>query len=344
MRLAEVAAALSCKLEGDGSTEIVGVSTLESAGEGDLSFLANPKYYQEMKRTKASALIVGPDVDFSGKPLLRHSNPYLTFARALDLFYRPPEPPRSIDPTAVVSPTAKLGKNLSIGAHSYVGDDVLLGDRVVVGPNCTVLDGALIGDDTSLHAGCVIRERVRIGRRCVIQSNAVIGADGFGYAREDNGSWYRILQSGTVVLEDDVDVGACSTIDRAALGETVIGRGTKIDNLVQIGHGCRIDADGLLCAQVGLAGSTRLGKRVILAGQVGVAGHLTIGDGAVATPQTGIANSIPEGAVVSGAPAIDHKLWLKTSAALARLPQIQKAVRRATSQIERIQEILKVKF
>lgn len=341
MRLSEVAAALSCQLEGDGSTEILGVATLELAREGDLSFLANPKYYQELKRTNASALIVGLDLVFPAKPLLRHANPYLTFARALELFYHPPKPARSIDPTAVMSPSARFGKELSIGAHSYVGCGVVLGDRVVVGPNCAILDGAVIGDDTSLHAGSVIRERVRIGRRCVIQSNAVIGSDGFGYAREDTGSWYRILQLGTVVIEDDVDVGACSTIDRGALADTVIARGTKIDNLVQVGHGCRIGADALLCAQVGLAGSTRVGTGVILAGQVGAAGHLTIGDGAVATPQTGIASSVREGAVVSGSPAIDHKLWLKTSAALERLPQIQKSLRRLTIQMNQLEKILK---
>lgn len=341
MRLTEVAALLSCGIEGDGSTEIVGVETLERAGAGDLSFLANPKYFPEMKRTKASALIVGLDVPVSNKPLLRHSNPYLTFAKALEIFHRPPDPPRSIHPTAVVSTGAKLGKDLSIGAHAYIGENVMLGDRVVVGPNCTILDGAVIGDDSHLHAGCVLRERVRIGKRCIIQSNAVIGSDGFGYAKEESGCWYRILQSGTVVIEDDVDVGASSTIDRAALGETVVRRGTKIDNMVQVGHGCQIDSDALLCAQVGLAGSTRVGKGVILAGQVGAAGHLTIGDGAIATPQTGIANSVEAGAVVSGAPAIDHRLWLKTSASLSRLPEIQRTIRRLAIQIKALEAIVK---
>lgn len=342
MRLDEIAALLSCTVEGDGSTEVLGIATLDDARDGDLSFLANPKYQSQSKRTQAAALIVGPDVPYTGRPLLRNDNPYLVFAKALDVFYPSERKSCGIHPTAVVASSAILGSGIEIGANAVVGERVRVGDFVSIGPGCLVESDAIIGAESRLQSGCVVKDRVTIGERCVIQSNAVVGSDGFGYAKNPDGSWYRIAQRGTVVLEDDVEIGACSTIDRPTLGVTQIGRGTKIDNLVQIGHACSIGEDCLLCAQVGLAGSTKVGNRVILAGQVGVAGHLTIGDGAMVGAQGGVANSVQPGRVLAGSPVVDQTTWFKYSAVLPRLPEIRKSVRDLDRRVCDLEASLKV--
>jgi UDP-3-O-[3-hydroxymyristoyl] glucosamine N-acyltransferase len=342
MKLEEVALKLSCRLEGDGNVEITGVATLEDARAGELSFLTNMKYYGEAKATSASALIVGEDCPSLDLPLLKHKNPYLTFAKAVELFYLSPPPEPYIHPTAWVSDTAVLGKGVSLGAYTYVGEQVLIEDYVTIGPHCVIHKGVTIGEKSLIHSGCAVREYVRVGKRCIIQNNAVLGSDGFGYAKEDDGSWYKIYQSGTVVLEDDVEVGACTTIDRATIGETVIRKGTKIDNQVQVGHGSAIDANSLICAQVGLAGSTKVGKGVILAGQVGSAGHLKIGDGVIATGQTGIPGSVEPGKVISGSPAIENKNWLKSTAIFSRLPELQKTLRDMEKRLTRLENTFKV--
>jgi UDP-3-O-[3-hydroxymyristoyl] glucosamine N-acyltransferase len=334
VKLVEIADRLSCTLEGDGSVEILGVATLERAGAGDLSFLTNPKYHNDAKKTAASAILVGKDSPPMRVPLLRHENPYLAFARAIEIFHRPAAMQPSIHPTAWISDTAKIGEDVFVGAFTFIGEHAVIGKGVRIHSRCTVEEAAQIGEHTTMHSGSVVRQRVVIGRNCIIQANSVVGADGFGYARESNGAWYPIVQAGTVIVEDEVEIGASTTIDRATLGETLIKRGTKIDNQVHIGHGCVVGTDNLICAQVGLAGSTKTGKGVVLTGQVGAAGHLQIGDGTIVTPQTGIANSIEAGVIVSGSPAIDHKNWLRSSAAFSKLPEIQKAVRRLESRIK----------
>lgn len=339
MRLDEIAEKLSCKIEGDGAIQINGVATLEKANSGDLSFLTNPKYVKEAKTTKASAIIVGNDCPTLNLPMLKHENPYLIFAKAIEIFYSPKPTKPQIHPTAWVADTAKIGKGVSIGAYTYIGDEVTVEEFVDIKANCTIYQNATIGSSTIIHSGSTIREGVKVGKRCIIQNNAVIGSDGFGYAKEQSGSWYKILQAGIVVIGDDVEIGAGTTVDRAALGETSIDAGTKIDNLVQIGHGSIIGKNSLICAQVGLAGSTKIGNEVILAGQVGVAGHLTIGDGAIATAQAGIGHSIEPGKVVSGSPEIDNKTWLKATAVYARLPMIQKTVRDLEKRIEAIEKL-----
>jgi UDP-3-O-[3-hydroxymyristoyl] glucosamine N-acyltransferase len=342
MNLREIANELGCTIEGDESITIIGVSTLEDAKEGEISFFVNPKYFNKAKTTRASAIITGNDTPPLARALLRHSNPYLTFAKAIELFH-PVEPNEPfIHSTAWIADSARIGQGVSIGAFSFVGENVIIKDSVDIRERCTIHSGASIGEETLIHSGCVIRERVVIGKRCIIQNNAVIGSDGFGYARQEDGRWYKILQSGTVIIEDDVEIGACATIDRATLGETRIARGTKIDNLVQVGHGCSIGNDVLLCAQVGLAGSTRVGNHVILAGQVGAGGHLTIGDGVMATAQSGIANSVPPGEMISGSPSVSHKDWLKGSAAFARLPKIQKTVRELEHRLTELEKSHKV--
>jgi UDP-3-O-[3-hydroxymyristoyl] glucosamine N-acyltransferase len=341
MKLAEVAEKLSCKLEGDGNIEINGIATLEDATFEHLSFLTNVKYQAEVKATKASAIIVGLEFPAFEKALLRHNNPYLTFAKALRLFYTPTAKTPLIHPTAIISEHATLGKDVSVGAYTCIGDGVKIGDHTVIESHCSVLENAIIGNSSTLHSGCVIRERVIIGNHCVIQSNSVIGSDGFGYAKKDDGTWYKILQTGIVILEDHVEVGALTTIDRATLGETRIVKGAKIDNLVQIGHGSVVGQDSLICAQVGMAGSTIIGKNVILTGQVGVAGHLTIGDNVVATPQTGIPSSIEPGAIISGAPAMEHRTWMKSSSVITRLPELLKTIRtleRRVSSLEKLSQ------
>lgn len=343
MKLAELAERLSCKLDGDGNLEISGVATLEEAREGQLSFLTNVKYHKEAKATKASALITSLDSPSFDKAILRHHNPYLLFAKALRIFNPPNRQTPGIHPTAIIAENVSLGKDVHIGAHAFISAGAVIGDDVVIEANCTIDRGVTIGAETVLHSGSVIREGCKIGKRCVIQSNSVIGSDGFGYAKTDEGFWYKIVQTGIVTLEDDVEVGANSTIDRATIGETRIAKGVKIDNLVQIGHGSIINEDSLICAQVGLAGSSKIGRNVILAGQVGVAGHLTIGDNVVATPQTGIPNSVAPDQIISGAPSMDHRLWMKTSSIITRLPEIVKTIRRLERRIETIEQTAQVK-
>lgn len=338
MKLREIAEKLGCELVGDGEIEILRVAGIDDAGQGDLTFVANPKYISRIKRTRASAIILGRDHPEAPIPSLRTDNPYLAFARAIELFYAPPAQPRGIHPTALISPRARIGSNPSIGAYAVIGDDAAIGDNVTIYPHVVIYPGAVIGNDCLFHAGVIIREFVRIGHRVIVQNGAVIGGDGFGFAKKEDGSYHKIVQSGTVIIEDDVEIGANTTIDRATVGATVIKRGAKIDNLVQIGHGCRVGENSLLAAQVGLAGSTTVGRSCMLAGQVGAAGHLTIGDNVVATAQTGIPSSVDSNMVVSGYPAMDNLTWRKISAALPRLPELIKKVRALEAELERLKK------
>ena len=327
MKLAEIAERLKCDLEGDGSLEISGIAGLDEASEGQITFLSNPKYTSKLKATKASAIIVSKQLPALPVSMLRSDNPYLTFAQAIELFYPGPVRNSEIHPTATISPSAQIGNSPSIGAYVFVDDDVVIGDNVTLFPHVALYRGVRIGNNFVAHTHVSIREYCEIGNDVILQNGVVIGADGFGFAKQNEGGYYKIRQAGRVVVEDNVEVQANSTIDRAAIGETRIGRGAKIDNLVQVGHGSQVGENSLLCSQVGLAGSTRVGKNVILTGQVGVAGHCTIGDNAIATAQSGIPSDVAPGTVVSGYPAIDNKLWLKCSALFARLPEINKSLK-----------------
>jgi UDP-3-O-[3-hydroxymyristoyl] glucosamine N-acyltransferase len=326
VKLGDIAARLECSLSGDGNLDITGVVGIEQAGSGHLTFVSNPKYAAKARTTNASAVIVSPDFPDIATATLRSANPYLTFARAIELFYTAPELARGIDPTARISDTARVGENASIGPFVVIEDDVEIGRNCTIYPFVHISRGVRAGDSFKAYAHVSVREYCRIGNNVILQDGAKIGTDGYGYAKRDDGSYYKIVQSGIVVLEDDVEIGANSTIDRATIGETRIRRGAKIDNLVQIGHSSDVGEDTLLCAQVGLAGSSRIGRSVILTGQVGVAGHLEIGDRVIATAQTGIPNSIEADKVVSGYPAIDNKLWLKSSAVFKRLPELLKRI------------------
>lgn len=314
-------------LSGVESLEITGVAGLEKAGPQEVSFLTNLKYSHSAKTSKAAALLVEPGAPDFPLPTLRVANPYLAFARALEIFHPMRHFPPGVHATAVVSPSAKIGARSHVGAYAVVGDDVVIGEEAVLLPHVVVYPGARIGKRFFAHAHAIVREGCLLGDDVTLQNGAVIGADGFGFAKNGDGRWNKILQTGPAVLEDAVEVQANACVDRASVGETRIAKGAKIDNLVQVGHGSTVGENSLLCAQVGLAGSTTVGKNVILAGQVGVAGHLTIGDGAVATAQTGIPNDVAPGAVVSGYPAMDNKMWLRTVAAVNRLPELIRKLR-----------------
>jgi UDP-3-O-[3-hydroxymyristoyl] glucosamine N-acyltransferase len=331
MKLAQLAEALRLRIEnGSPDTEISGVAGIEEAGAGQVTFVANPKYAAAAKTTRASAVIVAEDFPSSARTILRSKNPYLAFARAIELFYQAPRYAPGVHATAVIHDTARIGANSHIGPYVVIDRDVKIGASATLLAHVVIYPGASIGDGFFAHAHSVVREHCRIGNNVILQNGVVIGADGFGFAKDDSGQWHKIVQSGPAVLEDNVEVQANACVDRASVGETHIASGAKIDNLVQVGHGSRVGGNTLLCAQAGLAGSTEVGRNVILAGQVGVAGHCKIGDGVIATAQTGIPNDVPAGAVVSGYPAIDNKLWLRCSAAFHRLPELMKAVRHGT--------------
>ena len=326
MKLRELAERLSCRLEGDGSLEIERVAGLEHAGPGDVTFFANPKYTPALRRTRATAVILGDDAPAAACAMLRTKDAYLAFANALTLFVSAPRPAPGIDELSHVETDATLGREVSIGPFSSVGHGARIGDRTVIYPNVCIGDGAVVGDDCIIHSHVAIRERVVIGSRVIIQNGAVIGGDGYGFVRRPDGTHQKILQTSAVVIEDDVEIGANTAIDRPAIGETRIESGAKIDNLVQIGHGVTVGRNALLAAQVGIAGSTTIGEGAMLGGQVGVAGHVSIGKNATAIGQSGITNSIPDGAFVSGYPAIDNREWRKSSAVFRRLPALRKRV------------------
>ena len=331
MKLSDVAKALNARLDNASpTTEITGVAGIEQAAPGQLTFVSNPKYNAAARTTKASAVIVAEDFPAITAGMLRSKNPYLAWAKAIELFYRPPSYAPGIHPTAVIHPKAKkkLGKNTHIGPYVVIDEDVVIGDNAVLLAHVVIYRGATIGNNFFAHAHAVVREFCHIGDNVLLQNGAVVGCDGFGFAKDDDAHWHKIVQSGNVVVESDAEIQSNACIDRASIGETRIGRGAKIDNLVHVGHSCTIGHDTLLCAQVGLAGTTDVGNNVILAGQVGVSGHVKIGDGAIAIAQSGIPQDVPAGAMVSGAPAIDHRLWLKCCAVYAKLPEIAKALRK----------------
>ena len=311
--------------DGDGdapAVEIRGVAALDAAGPNEISFVANAKYTAAAHSTHAAAVLVEPEFPPLHTATLRIRNPYLAFARAVGLFYQAPQYPEGIHPTAVVDPTAVLGAGVHLGPYVVIGAGARVGAGSVLLAHAVLYSGVEVGERFFAHAHAVVREGCRVGSDVVLGNGAVVGADGFGFAKDEGGGWYKIPQSGRVVIGDQVEIQANSCVDRASIGETAIRSGAKLDNLVQVGHGSTVGENTLLCAQVGLAGSSHIGRDVILAGQVGVAGHLTVGDGAVATAQTGIPGDVAPGEVVSGYPAIPNRQWLRASAAFFRLPEM----------------------
>ena len=329
MKLSELASQTGARIEGQtDDIEITGAAGLDDAAPGHVTFLANPRYTPRVNTTQASAIFLSEDaITDRNIAILRTKDPYLAYTRALRFFYPEPELDAVIHPSAVIDPTARIASNVAIGACSVIGRNVEISEGVCIHPNVTIYEDVSIGKGSTIHSGVAVRERTVIGERVVIHNNSVIGCDGFGYAKDEEKRWLKIPQAGRVVIEDDVEIGAGTTIDRASVGESRIGRGTKLDNLVQIGHSCTVGEDSLLCAQVGLAGSSHIGNRVILAGQAGVAGHLTIGDDVVLTAKSATSHDIPAGKVISGIPAFDNRDWLRSVAAFRRLGEIQRTVR-----------------
>jgi UDP-3-O-[3-hydroxymyristoyl] glucosamine N-acyltransferase len=345
LKLRDIAERLRCRLEGDGDVEIHRVAGIEQAGAGDLTFLANPRYLGLLGQTRASAVIL--ETAPPGEPgptapcaVLRSAHPYLSFAQAVGLLAHSTPPPPGVDRLSAVAPDATLGPEVSIGPFVTIGARASVGARSVLYPHAVVGPGARIGEDCVVHAHASIRERVVIGHRVIVQDGAVIGGDGYGFVKQPDGTHLKIPQHADVVIEDDVEIGANTTIDRPAVGETRIRAGAKIDNLVQIAHGVTVGRRTLLAAQVGIAGSSTLEDDVVLAGQVGVAGHLRIGQGASATAQTGIPNSIGPGEFVSGYPAIANRDWLKSSAIFRQLPALRKRVAELEQRVAELEEKL----
>jgi UDP-3-O-[3-hydroxymyristoyl] glucosamine N-acyltransferase len=340
LKLTELARRLECRLEGDGDPDITRVTSLEAAGAGDLSFFTNSKYASALRTTRASAVILAEDAEPAPCAMLRTKNPYLAFARAVALFADGWTPAPGVHARACVADGATIAAGASIGPFAVIEEGSVIGARSVIHAHVTVGRGARIGEDCLLHTRVSIRERVRLGDRVVVQDGAVIGSDGYGFAHTADGAHVKIPQIGDVIIEDDVEIGANTTIDRPAIGETRIRAGTKIDNLVQIAHGVTIGKNVLLAAQVGIAGSTTIEDAVVLAGQVGVAGHLTLGKGVIATAQTGIPNSVEAGTMVSGYPAIPNRDWLKASAVFRKLPELRKTLSDLEARLAALEEKL----
>jgi UDP-3-O-[3-hydroxymyristoyl] glucosamine N-acyltransferase len=336
MKLGEIGKRLGCRLEGDAGIEITGVAGIEEAEPGQLTFLTNRKYRPALETTRASAVLIAQDAGKLRIAALLSANPYLDFARAIEIFHAAPAYTPGVHSSAVVAKSAKIGAGAHIGPFCFVDEDVEIGAGAILHSFVSIYRGARIGENFFAHAHACVRENCRIGNRVLLQNGVVVGSDGFGFARESNGHWYKMLQSGITVVGDDVEIQAHSAIDRATIGETRIGRGTKIDNLVQVGHASTVGEDTLLCGQVGLAGTTHVGNRCILAGQVGAAGHLTIGDGATLTAQSGVPTDVPPNAVYSGYPAMDNRAWRKSVAVFNRLPDLQRDLRELREEVARL--------
>lgn len=341
MKISELARQTGARAEDtQADIEISGAAGLDEAEAGQVTFLANPRYTPRVQATRASAVLVGENaqIERDNIAILRARDPYLAYTRALRLFHPEPSFEPFIHPSAVIDPSAKIGDGVAVGACAVIGRDVEIGDRVRVFPNVTIYDGVRVGEDSVIHSGVALREGTQLGARVVIHNNVVVGSDGFGYAKDEEARWLKIPQTGRVVIEDGVEIGAGTTIDCASVGETRIARGAKIDNLVQIGHSCIVGEDALICAQVGLAGSSRIGQRVILAGQVGVAGHLQVGDDAVLTAKSATSHDVPPGKVISGIPAFDNREWLRSTAAFRRLGEMQRTVRKLEERLAALEK------
>jgi UDP-3-O-[3-hydroxymyristoyl] glucosamine N-acyltransferase len=333
MKLGELASKLGAELRGDAELEVTGVQGIEEAGATEVTFVANPRYTALARTTRAAAVVVEPEFPEIAAATLRIKNPYLAFSRALGLFYHPPTYAPGIHPTAVIDPTAKVGEGAHIGAYVVVGSGVRIGDHATLLPHVVLYPGVATGSHFFAHAHAVVRENCILGDHVTLENGVIIGADGFGFAKDEAGHWEKIPQSGPVRLGDRVDVQANACIDRATVGETRIGNGSKVDNLVQVGHASHVGEDTLLCAQTGLAGSSVVGNNVILAGQVGIAGHCTVGDGVILTAQSAVSHDVPPGKMISGSPGFDNRVWLRAVTIFQRLPELLKRLDRLEKKV-----------
>ena len=338
-KLKELAEWVNGSVVGDGEVEIRWVAGIEEAKAGEITFIANPKYLSKLDQTRASAVVVSPEVQAKGKPLLCVKNPYLAFAKIVALFSQNPYKPRGIDPLASICPTARLGRDLTVFPFVHIGERCIIGDRVTLYPGVSVGDDSSIGEDSILHPNVSIYPGTILGKRVILHSGVVVGSDGFGYAKEGKRN-LKIPQVGRVEIEDDVEIGANTTIDRGALGNTIIRRGVKIDNLVQVAHNVVIGEDSILVAQVGISGSTRIGSNVTLAGQVGVAGHLQIGDNVMVGAQSGVGQDLSPDQAYSGSPTISHRDWLRMVMTLPRVPEMRKKLMEIEKRLMKIEEAI----
>jgi UDP-3-O-[3-hydroxymyristoyl] glucosamine N-acyltransferase len=333
MKLGELASRLGAELRGDADVEITGVKGIEEAGPSEITFVANPRYTGLARSTRAAAVLVDPDFQDISAATLRIKNPYWAFCRALGIFYQPPVYPPGVHSTAIVHPTAEIGTDAHIGAYVVVGPNVRLGPHATLLPHVVLYPGVKAGTHFFAHAHAVVRENCVLGDYVTLENGAVIGSDGFGFAKDEQGHWQKIPQSGPALLGSHIDVQANACIDRATVGATQVGDGSKIDNLVQVGHGSRIGRDTLLCAQTGLAGSSVIGDNVILAGQVGIAGHCEVGDNVILTAQSAVSHDVPPGKMISGSPGFDNRTWLRATAIFQRLPEMLRRLDRLEKQV-----------
>lgn len=336
MRVAELARHLDCPFQGDGQVLIQGVSGLDNAKKGDLVFYSHKKYRPFFENTQASAAIVPLEEKSTHIPIIQAQDPHAAFIQAVKLFISPYRPEPGIHTLAQVSPSATIGDNVSIGAYVVVGDNVEIKDNTVIFPHVTIYPRVEIGKDCIVHSQVSLREDVSIGNRVILHNGVVIGSDGYGYIKSKNKQHIKIPQIGTVVIEDDVEIGANSTVDRAALGKTIIKKGTKIDNLVQIGHNVEIGENNIIIAQVGIGGSSKTGDNVLLAGQAGIPDHIEIGDDVIVAAKTGVTKNIPTGAMISGSPHLDIQVWRKAWAAIPKLYDLIREVRKLKKQVEEL--------
>jgi UDP-3-O-[3-hydroxymyristoyl] glucosamine N-acyltransferase len=336
-KLKELALWVDGTVVGDGEVEISGVAAIEEAREGEITFIANPKYLRRLKDTNASAIVVSKEVTQANKPLLCVTHPHLAFAKILTLFFEKPYQPKGIDSHTWISPTAKLGKDLTLYPFVYIGDRCSIGDRVTLYPGVFVGEDSAIGEDSILYPNVSVYSGTVIGKRVILHSGVVVGSDGFAYVKEGKKN-VKIPQVGRAEIEDDVEIGANTTIDRAALGKTIIRRGVKIDNLVQVAHTVVIGEDSILCAQVGISGSTKIGSNVTLAGQVGVVDHVEIGDDVMVGAQSGVMNDLPANQAYVGTPSYPHREFLRMAAAFPKLPEMRKTLLDLEKRIEKMEE------
>jgi len=341
-KLRELAAWVDGTVVGDGEIDISGVAAIEDARAGEITFIANPKYLSKLSQTNASAIIVSKEVTQADKPLLCVTNPYLAFGKILTLFSQKPYQPKGIDSNAWISPTAQLGKDLTLYPFVYIGDRCSIGDRVTLYPGVYVGEDSSIGEDSILHSNVSIYSGSIVGKRVILHSGVVVGSDGFGYVKEEKKN-VKIPQLGKVEIEDDVEIGANTTVDRATFGKTIIRRGVKIDNLVQVAHNVVISEDSILCAQVGISGSTKIGSNVTLAGQVGVVDHTEIGDNVMVGAQAGVTHRLPPNQGYVGSPAMPHREFLRVNAVFSKLPEMRKILIDVEKRLKKIEEALSSK-
>jgi UDP-3-O-[3-hydroxymyristoyl] glucosamine N-acyltransferase len=338
-RLDDLARRVGGEVRGEADRQISGIAPLREAGPDHLSFLTNPKYRNEVRQSGAGAVLAAPGSGLEGIDLLEVGEPYIALASLLELFHPPAASRPGISDRAEVGANVTMGGEVTIAPFAVIADDVELGNRATVGAGCVVGEGCCIGDDAELKPRVVLYPDTVIGKRCLIHSGVVLGADGFGFAMS-GGRHQKVPQVGRVVIEDDVEIGANATVDRATIGETLVGEGSKIDNLVMIGHGVKLGRGALMAAQAGISGSTRIGERTTWAGQSGAAGHLEIGDGAIIAAKTAVLKDLPPGAFVIGIPAVEHGQWKRMQVSLRKLPELRQDVRKLRSRLERLEALL----